>query len=268
MVSQSILRFIACIIAISLLQSLLPSFIPCSDCIDVGFTVDEIIIANLGMSEDPKFRVNAKEASDTTIMFTLQRGVTCDGNSTCWNTLSFAEVISLWKDCPTFARYFTSILAEVPFSAFFWESEPVSPKTKDRPYRFVVVDAPRLATVIVDGSDFDLFIAEGKGTTTVVSFYNLGRDALLITPCQATPLSEHGYAHLAAFVRNAPEDQAVKLWGKVGASLEEILNSEGSSEEANNVVWVSTSGLGVFWVHVRLDSRPKYYTYRPFRATP
>ena len=31
--------------------------------------------------------------------------------------------------------------------------------------------------------------------------------------------------------------------------------------------WLSTSGLGVYWLHVRLDSYPKYYTYRPYKAT-
>lgn len=30
-------------------------------------------------------------------------------------------------------------------------------------------------------------------------------------------------------------------------------------------LWVSTSGLGVSWLHVRLDSRPKYYTYAPYK---
>jgi hypothetical protein len=29
--------------------------------------------------------------------------------------------------------------------------------------------------------------------------------------------------------------------------------------------WLSTSGLGVFWLHVRLDQRPKYYAHTPYR---
>ena len=28
--------------------------------------------------------------------------------------------------------------------------------------------------------------------------------------------------------------------------------------------WVSTAGGGVAWLHVRLDSAPKYYTHRPY----
>lgn len=29
-------------------------------------------------------------------------------------------------------------------------------------------------------------------------------------------------------------------------------------------LWVSTNGAGVAWLHVRLDSTPKYYSYRPY----
>jgi hypothetical protein len=31
-------------------------------------------------------------------------------------------------------------------------------------------------------------------------------------------------------------------------------------------LWLSTSGLGVAWLHVRLDERPKYYTHAPYRT--
>jgi hypothetical protein len=29
--------------------------------------------------------------------------------------------------------------------------------------------------------------------------------------------------------------------------------------------WLCTVGGGVAWLHVRLDSRPKYYSYGPYR---
>ncbi|MET0247228.1 MAG: hypothetical protein ABW182_10815 [Sphingomonas sp.] len=31
-------------------------------------------------------------------------------------------------------------------------------------------------------------------------------------------------------------------------------------------LWVSTSGLGVSWLHARIDDRPKYYSYAPYRS--
>jgi len=29
-------------------------------------------------------------------------------------------------------------------------------------------------------------------------------------------------------------------------------------------LWISTAGGGVAWLHVRLDSSPKYYGFRPY----
>jgi hypothetical protein len=30
-------------------------------------------------------------------------------------------------------------------------------------------------------------------------------------------------------------------------------------------LWVSTSGLAVPWLHLRLDARPKYYGFEPYK---
>jgi hypothetical protein len=32
-------------------------------------------------------------------------------------------------------------------------------------------------------------------------------------------------------------------------------------------LWLSTAGMGVSWLHVRLDSSLKYYGYKPFKQT-
>ena len=61
----------------------------------------------------------------------------------------------------------------------------------------------------------------------------------------------------AAFVRHAPERQKHALWERVGEAVERRLGPK--------PVWVSTAGAGVSWLHVRLDDRPKYYGYAPYR---
>jgi len=43
----------------------------------------------------------------------------------------------------------------------------------------------------------------------------------------------------------------------VGAALERQLGAQ--------PVWLNTSGLGIYWLHIRLDSSPKYYTHAPYR---
>ena len=65
------------------------------------------------------------------------------------------------------------------------------------------------------------------------------------------------YGHLAAFVRLAPEQQRQSLWQAVGEAM--------SRRICTKPVWLSTAGAGVSWLHVRLDDRPKYYGFGPYR---
>ena len=53
------------------------------------------------------------------------------------------------------------------------------------------------------------------------------------------------------------------LFAMVSDAMVRSLDTRGGTP-----VWMSTSGAGVSWLHIRLDSRPKYYQYRPFAASP
>ena len=46
---------------------------------------------------------------------------------------------------------------------------------------------------------------------------------------------------------------------QLGGAIRELLPKRGDAP-----TWVSTAGGGVAWLHVRLDSAPKYYTHRPY----
>ena len=93
---------------------------------------------------------------------------------------------------------------------------------------------------------------------SVVTFDNLGRNAVLVVPCPVGDLAAYG--HLVSFTRGAPEAQQHELWQAVGSAMQSRLG--------NNPVWLSTAGMGVSWLHVRLDDRPKYYGYQPYKAIP
>ncbi|CAM9169441.1 unnamed protein product [Pylaiella littoralis] len=183
-----------------------------------------------------------------------------DGQSS-WRTLGFREVAGLWKSGQgEFVETFVSSITDLPFEAVFWESIPVTRDTQDKPYEYVMVDSPRLAAVAADGSAFAAHLASGKGTNEVVSFRNLRKDARLVVPCEAEQERGANYAHLATFVRTAPREQVVKFFGAVGEALE----MEIASRNDESPVWLSTSGLGVYWLHARLDAVPKYYTHTPY----
>ena len=65
------------------------------------------------------------------------------------------------------------------------------------------------------------------------------------------------FAHLAAFVRGAPAQQRHVLWQRVADAMMRRLSGQ--------PVWLSTAGAGVSWLHVRLDDRPKYYSFSEYR---
>jgi hypothetical protein len=167
---------------------------------------------------------------------------------------SFAEVLQAWESDTAFRSHFNSLLADAPYIAFRWETPPVSAATIGRPFEFVLLDSPGLARRPNPEAFAEHFGARAEGG--VVDFPNLGRDAVMIVPCRVGPAS--AYVHLAAFVRDAPDVQRHAFWQRVGATMLRRLGSK--------PVWLSTAGAGVSWLHVRLDDRPKYYGFGPYRA--
>ena len=169
--------------------------------------------------------------------------------------MSFAEVFDGWRTDKLFRTFFNQRLADMPFAAFFLECHPVTSTTSGQPFECVCVDAPLLASVKADGRPFADKFSDPAPDEGIATFTSLGGDAILIAPGAAAEASS--YPHLAAFVRTAPAAQRDALWRDVAIAVQARLDA--------SPLWLSTSGLGVYWLHVRLDTRPKYYTHRPYR---
>lgn len=169
-------------------------------------------------------------------------------------TLSFREVIDLWCESSGFRSRFTELLKSSPFEGFFWETPPVRAATLDQPFDFVLVDGPPLTRLTPDQSPFSEHFAS-HGPVQVLTFPNLRGDAVLVVP--APTGDEKAYAHLARFLHSAPEGQIDEFWRCVGVAMRERVSEA--------PVWLSTAGLGVSWLHLRLDSRPKYYRHQPYK---
>jgi hypothetical protein len=174
--------------------------------------------------------------------------------------MSCAEVFEGWRADETFRAFFIGMLARVPLPAYRWETPGLIAETLSRPFECALVDEPALANVVGDPSPFAEHIGGNANIATtvasVVQFANLRRDAVLVVPREAGPRSAYG--HLAAFVRGAPPAQQHVLWQTVAAAM--------LARFGKLPVWLSTAGLGVPWLHVRLDDRPKYYAFAPYRA--
>ncbi len=167
--------------------------------------------------------------------------------------LYYNEVLSLWQDSEGFRSFFISILSEAPFSAYRWETPPITTSTVDCVFEFVLLDSPSLARS-PDKNAFASYFdtANEKGIAT---FFNLGKDAFLVVPSPLGAASSYG--HLAMFTREAPKTQNHALWQIVGETVQKRLS--------DRPIWLNTAGGGVSWLHVRLDSYPKYYGYSPYK---
>jgi hypothetical protein len=171
-------------------------------------------------------------------------------------TMSFAEVIAGWRDDAAFRAFFLAVLAATPYPAFLWEMPPIRRGRTGANYEYVAIRSDALART---PSDSEAFAAKFRNTVgSVATFRNLGGDALLVVPRQAC--EAEAYTHIAAFVRDAPPAQQREFFRVLGLAIGQELRRTAEP------IWTSTSGLGVAWLHVRLDSYPKYYQHGPYAS--
>ena len=168
--------------------------------------------------------------------------------------ISRAELFTALASERALRSSLTETLRSSPFPAFAWETPALSAATAELPAAIAIIDSPALAHVRSDPSPFAQQLA---GPDRVVAFANLGGDAVLVVP---SPRVAPDAAHLAAFVRAAPDDVIDELWSVVGREVARRCAARSAP------VWISTAGLGVSWLHVRLDDRPKYYRHQPFTS--
>lgn len=167
--------------------------------------------------------------------------------------LSFQELLAGWSGSAEFRAFWVRSLRRVPFEAYCWELPPLTSNVLARAFECVFVENRDLARLSADRRAFaELFAKAGKSEFAV--FENLGRDATLIAPC---PLGESSaYTHLASFVRNAPGSQIDGIWKALAKAMRPRVGEA--------PLWLSTAGMGVPWLHLRLDTRPKYYRHQPY----
>ena len=143
-----------------------------------------------------------------------------------------------------------------PFKAFRWETPGVTIDTQENPFEFVVLNSPGLQRQ-ANPAAFAEHFSKTDEPNKVLAFPNIGRNAQMIVPCPTGPLDI--YTHLASFLRGAPKEQIDRMWVLVGQEMANALNSEPS--------WLNTAGGGVPWLHVRIDTRPKYYCYADYKVS-
>lgn len=170
-----------------------------------------------------------------------------------WNgeTLSFREVFQLWQTSAAFADFYVSLMRSCEYEGYVWELPEVSDATIDQPFEYTITEAGPFFPA-ADVAPFALHLAQADGAD-VIGFENLSRDAHLIVPV-ATGGSD--FRDMKRFLANADAAQIVHLWQCAGREMLARL--------APDPVWLSVNGAGVAWLHLRLDSWPKYYFHTPY----
>ena len=151
----------------------------------------------------------------------------------------------------------SAVIVEAPFDEVYFETPPLMAETFDSSAEFVLVDASLRSEP--DPSAFSEHLsAPNSGEVLTRTFTNLRGDATLVVPTDLADEARRNY--LRSFLRTAPERQIHSFWSETAFAAQRRINDV--------PVWISTSGGGVPWLHLRLDDRPKYYNYQPYRERP
>ena len=151
-----------------------------------------------------------------------------------------------------------------PSASVFWECTPmfVAEEVADDCVRFCITRATILEGATPDYYTFSEHFKSPGSSEVVVTFPNLGKDAILVAP---TPKGRKNFACLATWLRETKHDEESwnKVFEAVGKTL--IARIEGKTK-LSRTIWLSTNGAGVSWLHFRIDSYPKYYTNQHYVA--
>ncbi len=184
----------------------------------------------------------------------LQDGLRCTVAAGA-RPITFEQLFHELEKSDEFAGWYSDALAGTRFEAFFWEHPALTLRKMNDEAEFVLIESTQLAGLRADPEPFRDKFDQARGAY-VITFDNLGGDARMVVPTPVGP--SDAYPHLAAFLRNAPGAQVRSLWKLTAQALRETLS--------DSPRWLSTAGLGVSWLHLRIDTRPKYYRYGPYRT--
>lgn len=177
-------------------------------------------------------------------------------------TFSFSDFIHTIKTGnQSLIKDLSSVFQETKFKAYFWECPPTSRETAhNQSFEFVLIASHELFSRSADPVSFSTYFNDSNYLNrSVISFRNLGGDAVLVVPSPVGRGVElNKYTHIANFMRLADREQIHYFWKVVGEALDAQLKS-------GDKVWLSTSGLGVSWLHVRVDNSPKYFNYKIYK---
>lgn len=196
------------------------------------------------MESNETFQIKVKAQDKNAVRFQVKQGN---------QLLSFKNVFELWSKDRAFIQFYAAALIQFDYKAFYWEHPAVRTTLLDKTYECVIKRSKPLEDLPSDETAFGEYLYAKENA---VDFMNLGRNARLVVPTKQT--EEDIYAHLGKFIRAAEKKQLIEDFQSAGKVMLEEL-------EKGKMIWLNTAGLGVIWLHIRMDTRPKYYKTKAYK---
>lgn len=171
------------------------------------------------------------------------------------NQLSFSHVIRSWQEDAAFRKFYITTLLKHGGDGCFWEHPRLNESTVDQTYECVITQTDAFSKRMANFMPFSRAISPGKRISV---FPNLTGEALLIVPNQSEETNFNG-RDMISFLQTAPEELVHNLWKTIGQQTAKAIEAKASFQ------YLSTHGLGVLWLHVRLELGPKYYHHRSYK---
>ena len=131
-----------------------------------------------------------------------------------------------------------------PDIPFMWKCKPISNLDDKFMYQFHKAKFPQEQ----DLNSFSKYFKNYKNSKKIVSFPNLSKSTQLVVPY---PNENKNYSHLQLFLQNASKQQQQNLWKKIAEVFIKEFND-------NNKLYLSTHGLGINYLHIRIKGSPDY----------
>jgi hypothetical protein len=165
--------------------------------------------------------------------------------------MTFRELFFFMKDQPVkFHLLLKEAVLSLDYPAVYLEFPKLSDLKLSTRNTCVIIKAPELVNTRSDPEAFNIDCKD-----KVCKIENLSKDAFLIIPNLE---STNDYGHLYKFLMNCNDEQEIRLFWKTSAeTIFRQLDIWGN-------IWISTSGLGIPWLHLRISRTPKYYHFKSY----
>jgi len=135
--------------------------------------------------------------------------------------------------------------------------------TIDLPYKEEYTEDARLLGKKQDLTPFlkspaSLMSKKNEDKKYAIHTINLPKDTILVIP---KPRKNKKFTSIYYFMKNASNIQQAELWKLVAKQARKMLKKYDN-------IWISSQGLGINYLHVRICSYPKYYENSKLKNLP